>query len=92
VIDVISITLEGKFYYAERSMPIRRYKYVSDSGTITENAEVELRYKRGHLILGLHATADTSKLAATFRVADTLPINSSMDITIDIFEAGDNGS
>jgi hypothetical protein len=90
LIDVISIMVEGDFSYAQTLVPIRRYKYVSDSGTITENAEIKIEYEGGRIIMGLHATPDRSKLATTFRSTGTLPTNGSMDVRIDIFEVGDN--
>ena len=72
--DINSIAIDGDFYYDERPVPIRRYLYRTDSGTITENAEVTIESEESRVTLGFHATPDGSTLGLSVRsTGDPLP-------------------
>jgi hypothetical protein len=72
--DINSIAIDGYFYYDEYSVPIRRYLYRTDSGTITENAEVTIESEESRVTLGFHATPDGSTLGLSVRsTGDPLP-------------------
>jgi hypothetical protein len=63
--DVNSIELDAHFYYDEAKVPIRRYLYQADSGTITENAEATIVSGESRVTIGFHATPDGSTLGLT---------------------------
>jgi hypothetical protein len=63
--DVNSIELDAHFYYDESQIPIRRYLYRGDSGTITENAEATIVSGERRVTIGFHATPDGSTLGLT---------------------------
>jgi hypothetical protein len=72
--DVNSIAIDGYFYYDECHVPIRRYLYRTDSGTITENAEVTVESEESRVTLGFHATPDRSTLGLSVSsTGDPLP-------------------
>ena len=55
LIDIHSISIDAHFYYDEKLLPIRRYLYQADSGTITENAEATLVSGETQVTIGFHA-------------------------------------
>jgi hypothetical protein len=72
--DINSIAIDGYFSYEECLVPIRRYLYSTDSGAITENAEVTIESGESRVTLGFHATPDGSTLGLSVRsTGDPLP-------------------
>jgi hypothetical protein len=90
--NMTSITIDGHFSYDEELVPVsRRYEYLADSGTITENAEATIERDGRHIILGVHAAPDRSMFAASIRPTGDTPTIGGVDITFDILEGDDNG-
>jgi hypothetical protein len=83
LLDVESIELDALFSYDETQIPIRRYLYQDDTGTITENAQATIVSGESRVTIGFHMTPDGSTLGLTVEPAgDTLP--RLMDLTFDL--------
>jgi hypothetical protein len=81
--DVNSISIDGYFYYDQHLLPIRRYLYRTESGTITENAEVTIEATERQITLGFHADPNESMLGLSIRsTGDPLP--GGIDLTFDL--------
>jgi Restriction endonuclease len=81
--DINLIAIEGYFYYDERPVPIRRYLYRTDSGTITENAEVTIGSEESRVTLGFHATPDGSTLGLSVRSTGD-PLTGGIDLAFEV--------
>jgi hypothetical protein len=73
LVDVDSIELDALFSYDEVQVPIRRYLYQDDSGTVTENAEATIVSGERRVTIGFHMTPDGSTLGLTVDRADEAP-------------------
>ncbi|MCO5999829.1 restriction endonuclease [Actinoallomurus rhizosphaericola] len=83
LVDVDSIQLDALFSYDENQVPIRRYLYQADSGTMMENAEATITSNECRVTVGFHMTPDGSTLGVTVDSAGkTLPRG--MDLTFDL--------
>lgn len=87
LIDIHSISIDAYFYYDEKLLPIRRYVYRTDSGTITENAEVTLSSGETHATLSFHAPPDGSALGLSVDSAGG-PVPRGMDLSFELYQAG----
>ncbi len=88
LIDIHSISIDAYFYYDEKLLPIRRYVYRTDSGTITENAEVTLNSGETRVTLSFHAPPDGSALGLSANSAGG-PIPRGMDLSFELYPTGD---
>ena len=74
LVDVDSIELDALFFYDEGQVPIRRYLYQDDSGTVTENGEATIVSGESRVTIGFHMTPDGSTLGLTVdRAGETPP-------------------
>ena len=89
LIDIHSISIDAYFYYDEKLLPIRRYVYRADSGTITENAEVTLNSGETHVTLRFHAPPDGAALGLSVDSAGG-PVPSGMDLSFELYQTGDH--
>jgi hypothetical protein len=80
LLDVDSIELDALFSYDEVQVPIRRYLYQDDSGTVTENAEATIVSGERRVTIGFHMTPDGSTLGLTVDRAGEAPPRA-MDLT-----------
>ncbi len=83
LVDVDSIELDALFSYDEAQVPIRRYLYQDDSGTVTENAEATIESGERRVTIGFHMTPDGSTLGLTVDRASEAPPRV-MDLTFDL--------
>jgi hypothetical protein len=83
LVDVDSIELDALFSYDEVQVPIRRYLYQDDSGTVTENAEATIVSGERRVTIGFHMTPDGSTLGLTVDRASQAPPRV-MDLTFDL--------
>ena len=83
LLDVDSIELDALFSYDEVQVPIRRYLYQDDSGTVTENAEATIVSGESRVTIGFHMTPDGSTLGLTVDPAGEAPPRG-MDLTFDL--------
>ena len=88
LIDIHSISIDAYFYYDEKLLPIRRYVYRSDSGTITENAQVTLSSGEAHVTFSFHAPPEGSALGLSVDSAGG-PVPRGMDLSFELYPAGD---
>jgi hypothetical protein len=87
--DINSIEIDGYFYYDECPVPIRRYLYRTDSGTITENAEITIGSEESRITLGFHATPYGSTLGLSVRsTGDPLP--GGIDLAFEVYPTRDH--
>jgi hypothetical protein len=83
LLDVDSIELDALFSYDEVQVPIRRYLYQDDTGTITENAQATIESGESRVTIGFHMTPDGSTLGLTVEPAGETPPRA-MDLTFDL--------
>jgi hypothetical protein len=65
LLPVESLELDAIFSYDEVQVPIRRYLYQDDSGTVTESAEATITSRGTEVTIGFHMTPDGSVLGLT---------------------------
>jgi hypothetical protein len=87
LIDIHAISIDAYFYYDEKLLPIHRYVYRTDSGTITENAEVTLNSGESQVTLSFHAPPDGSALGLSVDSAGG-PVPRGMDLSFELHQAG----
>lgn len=83
LLDVDSIELDALFSYDEVQVPIRRYLYQDDSGTITENAQATIVSGESRVTIGFHMIPDGSTLGLTVDPAGETPPRG-MDLSFDL--------
>lgn len=82
--DINSIEIDGNFYYDEHPVPIRRYLYRTESGTITENAEAVIESGESRVTLGFHATPDGKTMGISLNSAGR-PAFGEIDLSFDTY-------
>ena len=83
LLDVDSIELDAVFSYDEVQVPMRRYLYQDDSGTITENVQATIVSGKSRVTIGFHMTPDGSTLGLTVDPAGETLLRG-MDLTFDL--------
>ncbi len=67
-VDVKEIHISGKFSYLDEELPMERYYWYQDeAGVLTQNSEASFEYKGALLKIGVHRSADESRIAVISR-------------------------